>query len=191
MPKIDKDLAEKKLMEIQSQEREEDITKCFSLHDIALWTTSLSRGVEYDSAIHKGMSAVQTFRSVEPQMFNIELEGDDEQHLMLRALVTLGIRSVYKADERADEEILYTLEATFGVEYLIIKLPSSDQFAEFLDFNCVHNAWSFWRQHVFDTFKRASLPVPAVPFFPGRRPDRAKSSNQGEDSGAELELKSS
>lgn len=159
----------------QSQDEDFDITKCFALHDIALWTTALTRGVEYDPAIHEGRCSVQTFRRVKHTMLTGEAEGADEAVVLLRALVSLGVRSVYKADDASDEEILYTLEATFGVEYFVIKSPPEEQFIEFINFNCVHNAWSFWRQHVFDTLKRASLPVPVVPFFPGRRPvKRAK-----------------
>lgn len=97
---------------------------------------------------------------------------------MLRVYVDLGIRSVCR--EADVEEALYTLDAVFAVDYYVLATPTKEQFDAFVSFNSVHNVWQFWRQHVYDTLKRASLPVPAVPLFSGagnkkkRKPSQPK-----------------
>lgn len=152
-----------------------DVTKYFALHDIVLWTTSLRRERDFQPELHQGKCATQSMRSVRPEFISALLEGDDEERNMLRALVTLGVREVFR-DEEADEEIvLHSLEATFAVDYFLAEvLPSQKDFNGFVEFNCVHNVWPFWRQHVYDTFKRASLPVPIIPLFMGGASKKSK-----------------
>ncbi|WP_457097850.1 hypothetical protein [Lysobacter sp. P5_B9] len=154
-----------------------DATEYFALNDIALWTTSLRRDVEYQSGIHDGKTVVQTMRSTTAETITAVFEGAEEPMDMLRTYVNFGVRSVFRGDDDQQEVALYTLEATFAVEYAILKMPSEDKLQSFVEFNCTHNAWPFWRQHVYDTLKRASLPVPVIPFFsgkPGGRPGKIK-----------------
>lgn len=145
-----------------------DAAEHFSLNDIALWTTSLRREAEYQSGIHDGKTVVQTMRSTTAETITAVFEGAEEPMDMLRTYVNLGVRSVFKGDQEQQEEVLFALEATFAVEYAILKMPSEEELQSFVEFNCTHNVWPFWRQHVYDTLKRASLPVPVIPFFSGK-----------------------
>lgn len=144
-----------------------DPTVHFQLLDIALWTTSLRRDGEYQYSVHDGKCNVQTMRSSSAEILSVSFD-DKENVDVLRALINLGVRSVFHDPDAQEEVALYTLEATFAVEYAITKMPSDEDLEEFVSFNCTHNAWPFWRQHVYDTLKRASLPVPLIPFFSGK-----------------------
>lgn len=151
----------------------------FVLNDISLWESSLSREVEYDLSRHGGKCVNQTFQAVRPELYEVVTSdgagsgGAEEKSMLMRVLVSLGVRTICKEDGQEDK-VLHKLEATFAVDYFVIKPPEAEQLQDFVSFNCVHNAWPFWRQHVFETFKKASLPVPAIPFFPGRSTRKKK-----------------
>lgn len=150
-----------------------EVTRCFYLNDISLWESSLKRDREFRWGEHTSdKCATQTFRAVEPEILEVEVEGEEQKQIMLRALVRLGVRMV--PAEQEDPDPIYTLEATFCADYFVLTPPSEETFQEFVDFNCIHNVWPFWRQHVFDTLKRASLPVPSVPLFAGQSKYRRK-----------------
>lgn len=143
------------------------------MEDIALWETSLKRYLEYQPGLHAEHVTIQARRGVRAEFLEAEDQANNEENY-LRALVTLAIRGVFTppdfdpSHEISDEEsVLFELEATFAVVYLMIKQPPKERLDHFIRFNCVHNAWPFWRQHVYDTLKRASLPVPNVPLFSG------------------------
>lgn len=143
------------------------------MEDIALWETTLKRHLDYQPAVHSEHITTQSRRGVSAEFLEaVDKDGNEENYL--RALVTLATRGVFTPPdvdpdvERSDEEsILFELEATFAVVYLMTEKPPEEHLKQFVTFNCVHNAWPFWRQHVYDTLKRASLPVPNVPFFSG------------------------
>jgi len=117
----------------------------------------------------------------------LEAEGDGHETTdLLRVLVTLGIRVVFAEQERGEAAPLHTIEATFAVEYIVLKEFSEKQFKNFCDFNCVHNVWPFWRQHVYDTLKKASLPVVAVPFYPGKPSGRKKARKKSVSGSAQI-----
>ncbi len=145
----------------------------FQMEDIALWETSLKRYLEYQPGLHADHITVQSRRGVGAEF--LEAEDQDGKENYLRALVTLAIRGVFTPPDSDtshqelddDESVLFELEATFAVVYQMIKQPPEERLDQFVRFNCVHNAWPFWRQHVYDTLKRASLPVPNVPLFSG------------------------
>lgn len=150
-----------------------DPTEYFALHDIVLWTTSLRREGEYQPALHEGKIEIQSMRSVVPEAWSALMEGEEQEVDLIRVLVSLGIRSVVKQGDEAPE-VLHSLEATYAVEYIVLTPPSDDDFKKFLTYNCPHQAWPFWRQHVYDTFKRASLPVPVVPLMSARGVSRKR-----------------
>lgn len=149
-----------------------DHARHFSLQDIALWSTHFRRDEDYQPELHAGKVSIQTMKGIKPELF--KAITDDEESDLLRVLVSLGIRSVAKESDDGAETVLYTLEATFAVEYLLLEAPTPEEFSRFVDFNCLHNAWPFWRQHVYDTLKRASLPVPAIPLFSGPKSGKKK-----------------
>lgn len=145
------------------------------INDIYLWSTSLERESEYHEVLHRGRTTIQSRQDVQVEMLEAEGEGEgDESTDLLRVLVTLGIRVVFAEQDGGEPAPLHTIEATFAVEYIVLKEFSEKQFKNFCDFNCVHNVWPFWRQHVYETLKKASLPVVAVPFYPGKPSGRKK-----------------
>ncbi|MEJ1364959.1 MAG: hypothetical protein RPU64_07800 [Candidatus Sedimenticola sp. (ex Thyasira tokunagai)] len=101
--------------------------------------------------------------------------GDDGNELkLLRVSVNLGIRAIKSRDEEVeaqekadgeDEAIspLFLIEAVFRAEYLIEGELSDAEVQEFCHYNAVHNVWPFWRMHVFNTLKLASLPQLNIP----------------------------
>ncbi|MBB3799030.1 hypothetical protein FHY17_003306 [Xanthomonas arboricola] len=150
-------------------------TKHFVLNEICLWTTSLSRENDYDPGKHDGKCSAQTYKRAEPSFYQVNVEGEDDDLILLRVLVDLGVRTVFKGgDDSPGEEIIFQLEAVFAAEYFVTDPPSAEDFKAFVEFNCVHNVWPFWRQHVYDTLKRASLPVPTIPLYAGRNQLRPK-----------------
>lgn len=142
----------------------------FSLLDVQLWETKLKRGIEYSPALHEGQLGAQTRKAVVPQRLEVE-DYEGVSHEMLRVIVHLGLRGLHvspeaeQGDESEVDRVLFELETSFAVVYHIKSEPSDDDLMDFVRLNCVHNAWPFWRQHVFDTLKRASLPVLPIPFF--------------------------
>ncbi|WP_311238263.1 MULTISPECIES: hypothetical protein [unclassified Xanthomonas] len=152
----------------------DDVTQFFAIQDIALWTASLSREGDYLPEQHDGKCSIQTFMSVDPEMMKVSIEGEDEDQFLLRVLAKFGIRSVYQETAESEIEVLYSIEATFSVEYFVIRTPTKEMFSQFVKYNCVHNAWPFWRQHVYDTLRSASLPLLPIPFFPGKKPVKKK-----------------
>ena len=105
-------------------------------------------------------------------MDRIDAANDEGEgaYPMLRVLVTHGIRIVFgEVDDDDDYVVLHALESTFALDFHVVSdtAPSQTQFESFVQRNCEHISWPFWRQNVFDTFKRASLPVPVVPLLNG------------------------
>ena len=147
----------------------------FRIQDICLWSDRFSRHVEYQPGLHEKAMIVQARRSKTVEVLEIK-DAHDNSFEILRVLVHLGMRAVVGDPEGEDpgevpeDQILHEIEATFAVNYHIIAKPPAEFVEEFAAFNCVHNAWPFWRQHVFDVLKRASLPLVEVPFFSGRPP---------------------
>lgn len=98
-----------------------------------------------------------------------DIEQDGQQRKILQFLVHLGTRVV---KDVPDEEppIFFRIEATFLIEYEMVAPLDEDAVKAFADYNAVHNAWPFWRQHVYDIVQRARLPHLDIPLFPGIRP---------------------
>lgn len=143
------------------------------INDIYLWSTSLERENEYQEGIYRDRTTIQSRQDIQAEI--LEAEGDNHARAdLLRVMVTLGIRVVFAGEEGEEPAPLHTIEATFAVEYIILNEFTEKQLKNFCDFNCIHNVWPFWRQHVYDTLKKASLPVVAVPFYPGKPSGRKK-----------------
>jgi hypothetical protein len=97
----------------------------------------------------------------------IEFEGGE--HELLEILVLFGIRIVPPDtnEEAENPPFSFLIEAEYVVEYEIIDELSEEAIKAFAEFNAVHNAWPFWRQHVYDIVQRARLPKLDVPLFTG------------------------
>jgi hypothetical protein len=151
-----------------------DPTECLQIQDIALWETSLKRFLDYQPAQHQGRVVVLNRRGARAELLDAE-DAEGQHSTVLRAIISLGMRGVVLPDDAApdreypdDETVVFQIEADFAVTYEVLKAPNDEQLADFVRFNCTHNVWPFWRQHVYDTLKKASLPLVAVPLFQGR-----------------------
>lgn len=136
------------------------------INDLYRWSSQFEREIEYQADIHLGKTKLQSRQAVESELLDAKTE-DGQAVKLLRAKVTLGIRVLYAEKDEAEPLVLHKLDATFAVEYLVLRPLDEQQTNDFCEFNCVHNVWPFWRQYVYDTLKSASLPVISVPFFPG------------------------
>lgn len=157
-------------------------TEYFDLLDVQLWETHLKRGIEYSPGLHDEKLGIQSRKGVEFRRFLVAdpASGDAERTLeFLRVIVHLGLRGLHAVEDEdgdlgsVEDRLLFEIEASFAVIYQFKKEPEAKDLDKFVRLNCVHNAWPFWRQHVFDTLKRASLPVPPVPLFQSSDQDLA------------------
>lgn len=141
-------------------------TDYLQINDLYRWESKFERGIEFQSEIHLGHVQLQSRQSVEPEFLDAQTSGGEDIKI-LRTKVTLGIRATYAGEEGTEPALLHLIEATFAVEYIVLREIDEKQINSFCEFNCIHNVWPFWRQYVYDTLKSASLPVISVPFFPG------------------------
>ena len=139
------------------------------LENIYLWDSKLERHMEYQPGLHNGHITVQSRRGFDAEILDAEA-ADGEKADLFRVKVELGLRAILVME---GEEPLHTIEATFAVEYRITNPLQHDKMPEFIEFNCAHNVWPFWREHVFSTLRSASLPRLNVPFFPGKAKKKA------------------
>ena len=101
-------------------------------------------------------------------------DADADDISILRATVSFRIFALStapasdKREEMVLEAPLFQLSAAYRVEYQVREELTDEETQEFTSFNAVHNAWPFWRHHVFTTVSAAKLPRLAVPLF--RRP---------------------
>jgi len=132
------------------------------LKDITLYGSKFERG-KYDGT--EGMQEEK-----KGTHFNKStIETDDNEQELLEVLVLLGIRVVSPETDEESENPLFAflIEAEYIVEYEIIDDLPEDAIKAFAEFNAVHNAWPFWRQHVYDIVQKAGLPKLDVPLFTG------------------------
>lgn len=151
-----------------------DPARCLQIQDIALWESTLKRFLDYQPAQHQGRLTVLTRHGARAELLDAE-DAEGGHSTLLRAIISLGMRGValpeegHAAGDATDEEsVVFQIEADFAVTYEVLEAPGDEALAEFVRFNCTHNVWPFWRQHVYDTLKKASLPLVAVPLFQGR-----------------------
>lgn len=146
----------------------QSVVELLKIQDIALWESHLTRGVDYPQIEGDAQIEFQTMRNVRVDSVSAVDEHGQEVDI-LKIFVRLGVRCLAASDSNGDEteQVIYTLESIFSVDYIILQELLEEEVSEFARFNAVHNVWPFWRQHVYDSIKKASLPVPEVPFFAG------------------------
>lgn len=152
------------------------------LLDIVLHESKLARAPDEDPLLYPSNLAQQNKLSVRTQTITYSDE-DAESYNLLRSFVNLGARMVTKDDDKKE---LFKIEATFRVDYLILKDLTEEEIEEFSIHNSVHNVWPFWRQYVFQTVQTAHLPQLNIPLRrldtkdhkPRKRKPREKLKNQ-------------
>ena len=143
-------------------------TNKLELLNIVLHETSLERSGDIDPLAYPPDITQQGMLSVKAE--EVSYESKDEAINIFRTYVNFGLRAVHEkdSDDKDDNvEIYFTLEATYRIDYNQIEPLSDEEADEFSKFNSVHNAWPFWRQHVFETVRSADLPRLQVPLMRG------------------------
>ena len=133
------------------------------LRDIQLFDARFDRPVRI-SVEEQPPARQEYMRGVQYVAGDVELDG--QQHKILQFMVRLGTRVVKDvADE--DPPVFFVIEATYLIEYEMTAPLDEETIKAFADYNAVHNAWPFWRQHVYDVVERARLPHLDIPLFSG------------------------
>lgn len=140
--------------------------QALKLRDIQLFEASFDRPTTVFSA-EQPAARQEHLRGVQYVMGDTELE-DGKPHKILQFLVHLGTRVVSDVPD-GEPDVYFRIEAKFLVEYEMTSALGEDAIKAFADYNAVHNAWPFWRQHVYDIVQRARLPHLEIPLFPGIR----------------------
>jgi hypothetical protein len=140
--------------------------QALKLRDIQLFEAFFDRPTTVFSS-EQPAARQEHLRGVQYVMGDAQLE-DGESHKILQFLVHLGTRVVNDATD-AEPDVYFRIEAKFLVEYEMTSALEEDAIKAFADYNAVHNAWPFWRQHVYDIVQRSRLPHLDIPLFPGIR----------------------
>ena len=125
------------------------------LMNILLHESSLER-CELDPLLYPDLIDQQGMLSISFE--EASYSNEDEDFNIFRAYVNLGVRAVKSQEKNVEEdEVLFTIESTFRVEYIENEKLTKKEAEEFSKFNSVHNVWPFWRKHVFDEIGRAHV----------------------------------
>lgn len=137
--------------------------------DVVLHESALARNNQFDPIALIGMNIGQQSRMgfrAEKVVYNEE----DNPKKLFRVYVDFGVRAVNMDKEgkapdniENEEDVLFTIEATYRVDYSFEDDLSEKEAEEFSNYNSVHNAWPFWRMYVFNTLKLAGLPQLNIP----------------------------
>lgn len=140
------------------------------LRDIVLYEAHLTRGEQPPDPLPKN-ALLQNLRGVEAAYTPIEDPKPDEGVGTLQVVVSLGVRMLPEQEkpESEDAKTLFSIEASYVVEYDCAVALDEEVIRDFANFNVVHNAWPFWRQHVHDVIDRARLPKVVIPLFSGEQ----------------------
>ena len=156
------------------------------LRDIALHTSSLERDDSVDPLLYP--IGVRQESEVKISVDKVSFVDDEGVTIhILRSYVQLVMFGIDEDKRSEEKKVLFTIRGEYRVDYLKINELTEIELDAFTQFNSVHNVWPFWRQHVYETISKASLPRITIPFFraiPGepkakrsaRRPVARKSS---------------
>ena len=133
----------------------ESAARKLRLLTIVLHESTFTRNAEFDPVEYPSKISQQSLVTIKSEMVTVENEGIATD--MLRAYVKFGVRAVSPKESDDGPDVFYTIEATYRVDYTIMKKISKKEGAEFSNYNIVHNAWPFWRQHVFQTVREGDL----------------------------------
>lgn len=131
------------------------------LLDIYLSSSVINRDINFDYDFPLDNVVQQSKLGLDAQM----LESPDDDSVILRALITFGVRFIPKphTDEvGTDIDFFSEIEAVFCALYRLKPDLSDDAIREFLQHNAVHNVWPFWREHALRVSAEAKLPRPVI-----------------------------
>ena len=134
------------------------------LRDIVLHTSSLERDDSIDPLLYP--TTIRKKSEVKVSVDKVSFVDDEDDAIrILRAYVQLVVFGFDGDEEGEETEALFTIRAEYRVDYLEAKELTESELDAFTQFNSVHNVWPFWRQHVYETVSKASLPRITIPFF--------------------------
>ena len=134
------------------------------LRDIVLHTSSLERDDSIDPLLYP--TAIRQKSEVKVSVDRVSFVDDEDDTIrILRAYVQLVVFGFDEDEEGGETQALFTIRAEYQVDYLEAKELTESDLDAFTQFNSVHNVWPFWRQHVYETISKASLPRITIPFF--------------------------
>lgn len=151
-------------MNSESESRILNAAQALKLRDIQLFEAWFDRPKAVFSA-EQPAARQEHLRGVQYVIGDTELE-DGKSYKILQFLVHLGTRVVNDVPD-GEADVYFRIEAKFLVEYEMTSALEEDAIKAFADYNAVHNAWPFWRQHVYDIVQRSRLPHLDIPLFPG------------------------
>lgn len=137
--------------------------KSLELIDIHLYSTSISRFEEINSDDYPEEMGQQNKISVKAEFLENDSDDSDDSRL-IHAKVEFGLRFI-EENEESEIKTLAEIEACFIVKYHQTQEVSEEAINEFMQFNVVHNAWPFWREHAFRSAAQAKLPTPMISLF--------------------------
>ena len=134
------------------------------LRDIVLHASSLERNDDIDPLLYP--TRIRQESEVRVSVDRVSFVDDDDGTIrILRANVQFVVNG-YDKDENAEgTRDLFSIRGAFRVDYLETKDLTEKELDAFTQFNSVHNVWPFWRQHVYETVSKASLPRISIPLF--------------------------
>ena len=148
-------------MEVQAVRRAQ---KKLELRDIVLHTSSLDRNDDIDPLLYP--TRIRQKSNVRVSVDKVSFADTEGEAIhILRANVQLGVYGFDEDKKGAGAQALFTIRATYRVDYLEAQQLTENELDAFTQFNAVHNVWPFWRQHVCETVSKASLPRVTIPFF--------------------------
>jgi len=155
-------------------------TNKLELRDIVLDTSSLVRNQDIDPLLYPFKIEKESSLHVDAEELGF-IDEKNEEIKVLRIYINFGLNGFKREKQEESEDIvtnLFTINAVFRVDYNITKDLSDDEIKEFSGFNAVHNAWPFWRQHVYYLMNNAKLPNVVIPFFRQTQKRRKKKSSR-------------
>lgn len=134
------------------------------LRDIVLHTSSLERMGELDPLLYP--ASVRKESEVKVSVEKVSFVDDENGTIpILRAYVQLVVRGFEEDHKGAETQALFAIRGEYRVDYLEAEELTETELEVFTEFNSVHNVWPFWRQHVYETVSKASLPRITIPLF--------------------------
>lgn len=143
--------------------------KKLEFRDIVLHTSRLERDKDQEPILYPtSIRQTAEHEVVTDRLFF--LDADEDEVEILRTYIrflTSGFKvSADNGEEtRTEASPLFSIEAEYRVDYLVLSELSDEEIGEFSRYNAVHNAWPFWRQHVYQMVSNAKLPRVTIPFF--------------------------
>ena len=117
------------------------------LRDIVLHTSSLDRNQDVEPLLYP--TRIRKKSAVDVVVDRVELVDSEKEEInILRAYVHFLLTALSKDDDGRKNLEIFTIKVVYRVDYLEQSKLTQTELDAFTQFNSIHNAWPFWRQHV-------------------------------------------